>query len=298
MGHLGDLLHQRQLSLGLSLSDLQARTKIREKYIRAILEGDYGVVPGEVYLRGFIRSIANELGIDPGEAMQAYYQDLAGGQKGAEVAPAQKKPEVEQQPAVRSEAVAKAPPTRVSRSRVKRRSGLSPVALVVGLLVLLVAGYWYWSNFMQVPPVDPPEGENPIVGQNLEDREDPDPEQSEDPEQPEEPPLSVVLTNPGETNPNYVVSPGPLQVKLTTTSRGRCWVRVETDPGTDRETAQQTYIGYLETDDQFLVVEAEQQVYVRAGYPSVLILEINGQNLGVLGGTGTREITVSVAPTP
>ncbi len=287
MGYLGELLHQRQLSLGLSLSDLQSRTKIRGKYIEAILAGNYDVVPGEVYLRGFIRSIANELGIDPGEAMQAYYQDMAD----HKAQPTQKEIAGSEQPVSRSEAIAKPALAPTSLSRKRKRSGVSPAVVVVGLLVLIAFGYWYWSTYVQVPLQDPPEGQTPVVG-----GEPNDPEGPGEPEPPEEPPLSVVLTNPGEVNLNYLVTPGPLTVKLTTTARGRCWVRVETDPGTDAETALQTYIGHLETDDPHLITQAERQIYIRAGYPSVLILEINGQDLGVIGGTGTREIAISVEP--
>jgi len=309
MGHLGELLRQRQESLGLSLTDLQDRTKIREKYIKAILQGKYDVIPGEVYLRGFIRSIASELGIDPGEAMQAYYQDqgqTAGASEEAPAAPARMTPVKEPEP-IRSPEVPRAeepprrskqpaPPTPAQRSAVaapprKRRKqrSFTPVAVVIGLVLLLAAGAWYWNTYLRTP-VDDPAGDPPVVDQNPPPVNDPEPPEST---------VTVNLTNPGEKDLVYTVKPGPLTVNLSTIERGACWLRVVTDEGTPAATTQELTIGTRPTEDvRSLQVEANQQVFIRAGYPTALILEINGQNLGVVGGENPRTITIKVDPAP
>lgn len=40
-------------------------TKIRTDHIRALEEGNYGVFPATVYVRGFVRTYARLLGLDP-----------------------------------------------------------------------------------------------------------------------------------------------------------------------------------------------------------------------------------------
>lgn len=307
MGHLGELLHQRQESLGLTLTDLQDRTKIREKYIKAILQGNYDLIPGEVYLRGFIRSIASELGIDPGEAMQAFYLDQ--GRASSEppetsstlAAPTQGEPATYAQEPVRSDTRVQKqarPVVPVNRTAAKpaslrkqrRQKSSTPVLVLISLLVLLGAGAWYWATYLRTPveqpPVDPP-----IVDQN------PPPEV--EPPEPPEPTVSVTLTNPGEENLSYLVKPGPLTVTLTTTELGRCWVGVVTDEGTANATNRQYTLGYRSADyGQSLTVEADQQIKIRVGYPLVLNVEINGEDQGLLSGKDPRDLIISVDTTP
>lgn len=64
MTHVGQVLRQRREDLGLSLDDIQAKTKIRKRYIQALEDGDWSILPGEVYGRGFIRSYAEAMELD------------------------------------------------------------------------------------------------------------------------------------------------------------------------------------------------------------------------------------------
>ncbi|WP_291300541.1 helix-turn-helix transcriptional regulator, partial [Desulfosporosinus sp. BICA1-9] len=49
---------------GMELKDVEEFTKIRCKYLQALEEEDYCVLPGEVYTVGFLRSYARFLDID------------------------------------------------------------------------------------------------------------------------------------------------------------------------------------------------------------------------------------------
>lgn len=71
---------------GLTLEEIEAATHIRKKYLLALEQGRPNVIPGEVYLKGFLRSYGNYLGLD-GEALVEEYKhrhalpdsDLQGG---------------------------------------------------------------------------------------------------------------------------------------------------------------------------------------------------------------------------
>lgn len=65
----------------LSVDELSQRTKIRASILRAIEEDRYEALPRvRVYVRGFIRSFATSVGIDPDpiteEFLQAWEQSL------------------------------------------------------------------------------------------------------------------------------------------------------------------------------------------------------------------------------
>jgi cytoskeleton protein RodZ len=54
MKELGEFLKKTREEKGISLKDIQDRTKIRSRYLEAIEKGEFQIVPGEVYLRGFL----------------------------------------------------------------------------------------------------------------------------------------------------------------------------------------------------------------------------------------------------
>ncbi len=72
MKELGALLHEARVAKGLSLYDLENETKIKHRYLESIEDGEFDRIPGEVYLRGFLRSYARAVDLDPGEVIAQY----------------------------------------------------------------------------------------------------------------------------------------------------------------------------------------------------------------------------------
>lgn len=69
---LGRVLRSTRESLGYDLDEIEEKTKIRKRYLLALEEGDWSVLPGRVYARGFVRSYADVLGLDGLELLQQY----------------------------------------------------------------------------------------------------------------------------------------------------------------------------------------------------------------------------------
>ncbi len=72
METLGELLRKERERKGLSLKDIENAVNIRVLYLNAIENGEYHIVPGEVYLKGFIRNYANYLGLNGAEIVDLY----------------------------------------------------------------------------------------------------------------------------------------------------------------------------------------------------------------------------------
>jgi cytoskeletal protein RodZ len=72
LSDLGQLLKKARHEKGISLEDLQETTKIRKKYLECIEEGNYKALPGNFYVRAFIKSYAEAVGLDPNEVLQLY----------------------------------------------------------------------------------------------------------------------------------------------------------------------------------------------------------------------------------
>jgi cytoskeletal protein RodZ len=69
---LGLLLRKARTEKKISLDDLQEMTKIRKRYLEAIEEGNYKVLPGNFYVRAFIKSYAEAVDLDPNEVLNLY----------------------------------------------------------------------------------------------------------------------------------------------------------------------------------------------------------------------------------
>ncbi len=64
MQDLGALLRERREALGLNLADVEAGTRIRQKYLAALESDEWHLLPGEVVGRGFLRNYTRFLDLD------------------------------------------------------------------------------------------------------------------------------------------------------------------------------------------------------------------------------------------
>ncbi len=59
---------------GLDIADCESATKIRGKYLRALEEEQFEVLPGPTYVRGFLRTYADHLELDGRAVLDEYEQ--------------------------------------------------------------------------------------------------------------------------------------------------------------------------------------------------------------------------------
>ncbi len=66
----GTMLRERREAMGVSLEEVEAATKIRQKYLAALEAEDWALLPGEVVGRGFLRNYTIYLDLDPNEMLE------------------------------------------------------------------------------------------------------------------------------------------------------------------------------------------------------------------------------------
>jgi cytoskeletal protein RodZ len=64
MFEIGSSLREARARQGLDVNELELRTKIRAKYLRALEEERFEQLPGHTYVKGFLRTYADALGLD------------------------------------------------------------------------------------------------------------------------------------------------------------------------------------------------------------------------------------------
>ena len=127
MFDIGSSLREARLRQELDFPELEERTKIRPKYLRALEDERFDILPAPTYVRGFLRSYAQALGLDGQPFVDEYNSRFTVGEDDAPLR-------------ARS-----APPPR--RDRGPRESRLAAVALVaIAIATALVIAAWKFGG--------------------------------------------------------------------------------------------------------------------------------------------------------
>lgn len=71
---LGARFKRARKRLGAEIPDVEMKTKIRSKYIEALENDDFAVLPADAYTKGFVIRYANFLGLDENRALNDYFK--------------------------------------------------------------------------------------------------------------------------------------------------------------------------------------------------------------------------------
>ena len=126
MPPIGETLREARLRQEIDIADVEQATKIRAKYLRALESEEFDRLPGSTFVRTFLRTYADYLGLDS-QLLVEEYRSRHETPREDEVQPFAAPP----------------PPRREARRRVQppaggRRRGLAIVGAVVGVLAVLV----------------------------------------------------------------------------------------------------------------------------------------------------------------
>ena len=76
---IGATLRRARARAGLDIRTVEERTKIRIKYLRALESEDWEVIPSAAYAKGFLRTYAGLLGLDPDALVDEYRRQVESG---------------------------------------------------------------------------------------------------------------------------------------------------------------------------------------------------------------------------
>ena len=75
---IGEALREARTRRGIEMSEVEQATKIRVRYLRAMEEDRWELLPGAAYARGFLRTYATFLGLDGAALVQEYSRQHQG----------------------------------------------------------------------------------------------------------------------------------------------------------------------------------------------------------------------------
>jgi cytoskeletal protein RodZ len=274
---LGNRLKEARLAKGLSLDDLQSMTKIQKRYLIGIEEGNYSSMPGNFYVRAFIKQYAEALSLNPEELFETYKGEI----------PATYNEDLPQQ-----------------LSRVKTHKSISEgnskifdilPKILIGVFVIGVASilYYFISNHAGGNSNESISKENEQVkivkSENLEkekadDKEDKkDTEEKKDNTVPEDEQTAVeetakqeikVIQSSGRNSTYELKNADKFVVKLV--SKGQTWVSIKNGKG------KYFFQGTLKTgatESQTADLSAESMAMIRVGNAADTDIYVNDQKL-------------------
>lgn len=134
MADIGDKLRSARKAKGISIEDVEKITKIQRRYLTAIENNDFDQLPGDFYVRAFIRQFADVVGLNGKELLADYKSEVP-----------EAKPEeyVENSIDNKSEKIKE---TTNSRKGMWR-SYLPQIATVVGVVLVILVVYIVYTRF-------------------------------------------------------------------------------------------------------------------------------------------------------
>jgi hypothetical protein len=125
MPDIGTTLREARMRARIDISEIESETKIRAKYLRALENEEWDLLPGPTYVKSFLRTYADALGLDGKLLIEEYklrHERLS---------------DVELQPI--------APPGQRERRR-RPRAAIPRGWLVAVVVLALLAGLWVIGN--------------------------------------------------------------------------------------------------------------------------------------------------------
>jgi hypothetical protein len=124
MADIGSTLREARMRARIDISEVEARTKIRAKYLRAIENEEWDLLPGPVYVKSFLRTYGDFLGLDSRLLVDDYKRRY-------------ERPDGEMRPVAT-----------LSRERERAARGplLPPWAVIAGVLAAIVVVLWFVGN--------------------------------------------------------------------------------------------------------------------------------------------------------
>ncbi|MCY4183198.1 MAG: helix-turn-helix transcriptional regulator [Gammaproteobacteria bacterium] len=119
---VGATLAAARQRMGLSVFDVSGKLRLTEHYVRAIEADDYNKLPSEVFVKGYLKSYAEFVGLDPEQVRGAY-----------------------RRPPGPAETV-HAPPVRQKKAMFSRTWFLA-LLLAICAASAGAAGWWAWQTF-------------------------------------------------------------------------------------------------------------------------------------------------------
>lgn len=298
---LGDKLKTVRREKGLSLDDLQQITKIQKRYLVAIEEGNYSVMPGKFYTRAFIKQYAEAVDLDSAELFTEFESEVPYSQQ--EVVNQEQSRAHKKATPLTTHSVGGAASTR------NRFFDILPKVLIALFIVFILFIIWYFvfanksddevtsTNDNQTVKVQDDTGSSTKKSDDNQqtakkDEKEKSSDTKEKKEEPKKEDKQLAITK-GETQGNAtsytVTNADKLSIKIAA-SGGDTWIGVSTESGAN------IYNGIVKDGETSEAIDAGENktISIVVGNAPVTTVKVNGKALELAPTLVKQVLTVSL----
>jgi cytoskeleton protein RodZ len=260
---IGERLTTAREERGLTLADAAERTYIRERYLRALEAEQFDALGEDVYVKGFLRSYAKALDLDPDPLLDVY------------------RAQYEHPPpdeAALTGRVLQGAEGQLPRS-VRVTAGAAAIVLVFALLAAV--GQLNGSQPAETPTESaPPPSDDDVVDADPGDAtgDAPEPSAAGEPGDAGTAGERAADPEPPRTDPAPDPQPGAGVEVEVAVAGGDSWVRVTVDGAVAFEG--------VKADGESVTYAGDEEVSLRIGNAGAVRLTVNGEEHGAAGGGG------------
>lgn len=300
MGQFGEKLRRERELRGITLEEVAIATKIGTRSLRALEEEKFGQLPGGVFNKGFVRAYARYVGIDEEQAVSDY---LAANKESAS------------SDEVNIHLIARQFESSRAAAQGSRRQGAAAfvwsLVAVFAIVSASVGGWPYLQKWLadraethrqqlhpdsitalqaSLPQPVQAAAAPPVASANT--------AQSAalqvaggDSQQHPAAPVGATQSGPAPVSTAGQKEPAAKGISLVLTARQRCWVSVQIDG----KRVMEDTLDPESPDKRERSFQARDRLVVVAGNPAGLDVTLNGQSLGRIGQTSSRQ-TITITP--
>lgn len=258
----------------MSLEDLQTVTKIQKRYLLAIEQGNYDIIPGKFYVRAFIKQYAEAVGLNPEQLFEEFRKDV----------PSTYNDEV-------SDKLSNIKPQRELPKPASKVLELLPTILIIGGILVVIAIIYV---IVQAVNHDSGQKNNQAAPQQSESKyevskdsslakdqkkkektssDDKEKSSKKDDSSKDDETVSLMATNTEGSTTTYEVS-GADEMELTISASQASWLRVRDESG------KVLKMGELKDGESFKTDLSDlSQVDIRLGNASGIDIKVNDEKL-------------------
>jgi len=270
---IGDRLRQARLNKNISIDELQRITKIQKRYLEAIETGEFDRLPGDYYVRSFLREYAAVVG-ENGDFLVAVFDDEA---TFDEDLPQRPRPET-----VKGSRKA----MHVEEARKKTVMDYLPMILLglIALTIISIVGYMTWQDRKAAPMIENPKPASVVINKSstssleevaTETRSSTQETRTTESEEKEKK-MTIERITSTQRKAEFVVTEAKSPVVITMKGKNdRCWIGITADGS-----------GYLfqqtlsATDEEtFTLPAGAEKVEISLGMSANIDIEVNGETL-------------------
>lgn len=271
MEDIGQKLKEARESKGLSILDIEEKTKIQRRYLSAIEDGEFEKLPGDFYVRAFIKQYASVVGLKGSELLNDFHHEV---------------PSTQPDEYVENSIDNKSQRVRQTTENKKGiwKNYIPHVLIILGIIAVIAVVYLVYANIFSKPSTTTPQKDDVVVTKKVESSSKKSSSKAKSKSSSSKEKSTVKVTENGSYTYDVTGMPDKTAKLVLTSPDADVWIGAVVDGNT-------TFQGMLTAGQtqEIELTEGVQNVQLNVGNTTSLELKLAGKKVALPESTVTNQ---------